>query len=41
MKLTENFSLAELTKSQTATRLGFENKPNQNFNSNEKFRFSF
>ena len=29
MKLTENFSLAELTKSQTATRLGFENKPNQ------------
>ena len=30
MKLTENFSLAELTKSQTATRLGFDNKPNQN-----------
>ena len=29
MNLTENFSLAELTKSQTATRLGFDNKPNQ------------
>ena len=29
MNLTKNFSLAELTKSQTATRLGFENKPNQ------------
>ena len=29
MQLTENFSLAELTKSQMATRLGFDNKPNQ------------
>ena len=29
MQLTENFSLAELTKSQTATRLGYDNKPNQ------------
>ena len=29
MQLTENFSLAELTKSQTATRLGFDNKPSQ------------
>ena len=29
MQLTENFSLAELTKSQMATRLGFDNKPSQ------------
>ena len=29
MQLTENFSLTELTKSQTATRLGFDNKPSQ------------
>ena len=28
MKLTKNFSLAELTKSQTAERLGIKNEPN-------------
>jgi zinc D-Ala-D-Ala carboxypeptidase len=28
MKLTENFSLSELTRSQTATRKGIENQPN-------------
>ena len=28
MKLSENFSLNELTKSQTATRKGIDNKPN-------------
>ena len=28
MKLTKNFSLAELTKSQTAERLGISNEPN-------------
>ena len=27
MKLTNNFSLAEMTKSQTATRKGIDNKP--------------
>ena len=27
MKLSENFSLNELTKSQTATRKGIDNKP--------------
>ena len=27
MKLSENFSLAEMTKSQTATRKGIDNKP--------------
>tara|TARA_R100001463_G_scaffold37310_1_gene80126 strand:+ start:325 stop:795 length:471 start_codon:yes stop_codon:yes gene_type:complete len=29
MKLSKNFSLKELTRSQTAMRLGIENKPNQ------------
>ena len=29
MKLTKNFTLSEMTKSQTALRLGIENKPNQ------------
>ena len=28
MKLTQNFSLSELTRSQTATRKGIENQPN-------------
>ena len=28
MKLTQNFSLSELTRSQTATRRGIENQPN-------------
>ena len=28
MKLTENFSLSELTRSQTATRRGIDNQPN-------------
>ena len=30
MKLTKNFSLAELTKSQTAERLGISNESTQN-----------
>jgi len=29
MKLSKNFSLAEMTKSQTATRMGLENNPNE------------
>ena len=29
MKLSKNFSLAELTKSQTATRMGLDNNPNE------------
>ena len=29
MKLTDNFSLAELTKSQTAERCGFDNNPDK------------
>jgi hypothetical protein len=28
MKLTQNFSLSELTRSQTATRRGIDNQPN-------------
>ena len=29
MKLSKNFSLAELTKSQTATRMGLDNNPSE------------
>ena len=29
MKLSKNFSLAEMTKSQTATRMGFDNNPSE------------
>mgnify|MGYP001482006175 CR=1 FL=1 len=29
MKLSKNFSLAELTKSQTAERMGLENNPSE------------
>ena len=29
MKLSKNFSLAELTKSQTATRMGMDNNPSE------------
>ena len=29
MKLSKNFSLAELTKSQTAERMGLDNNPNE------------
>ena len=36
MQLSENFSLNELTKSQTATRKGFNNTPNDNEKENLK-----
>jgi len=29
MQLSKNFSLAELTKSQTATRMGLDNNPSE------------
>ena len=29
MKLSKNFNLAELTKSQTATRMGLDNNPSE------------
>ena len=35
MKLSKNFSLAELTKSQTAERMGLDNNPSEDETENQ------
>ena len=39
MRLSENFTLAEFTKSQTATRKGLDNSPNEEHLANAKELF--
>ena len=40
MKLSKNFSLAEMTKSQTATRMGMDNNPSEDEVENLRFSVS-